>query len=125
MYNPSAVNEIANWIVLAASIPASVAALAFSFLSPWYRTWLGFIVWGWLVSIASVLIFVFSRRMWGDYFGYEWAAVAVYTSFAFFTTAFLLIFFVERRHADLLELPLNHNSTTGGVDVIERKSDGD
>lgn len=106
LYNPAAINDVASWFALLASIPAAIAALSFSFLVPWYRTWLGFSIWGWLTSTVAVLIFVVTRRFWGAYWGYEWLAIVVYSALAFFMTTFLIIFFVERRRASLFEFSI-------------------
>lgn len=106
MYDPAVVNEIANWIVLIAIGPFLLSSLAYGILAPWYRTLLGVTLFGLLVSITAVLGFVFTRRVWGAYWGYEWFAIVIYSSLTFFATAFLVIFFVEWGRAGLLELPL-------------------
>lgn len=46
MYDPTVLNEIANWIVLAAAIPAATFVILYGILSPWYRTWLGVTMFG-------------------------------------------------------------------------------
>lgn len=119
-YNPEVINDVANWFALVASIPSVIGAVSYSLLAPWYRTWLGVVIWGWLTSIALVLVFIVSRRFFGAYWGYEIIAVIVYPSFAFFTTAFMVVFYVERRHDELLSLPLKrHNALPEGTSLIE------
>lgn len=113
MYDPAAVNEIANLIVFVAAIPFFLSTIAYGILAPWYRSLLGVTLFGLIASVTGVLIFVFTRRIWGDYWGYEWVAIGVYTSLTTFAFAFLAIFLVERRRAGLLELPLVRRESEG------------
>lgn len=106
MYNPAAVNDAANWIVFIAIIPTLFATISYGIMAPWYRTALGSILFSFLASVTSVLVFVLTRRLWGMFFGYEVIAFVVYSWFALSVTAFLVIFYAERRRAGLLELPL-------------------
>ena len=106
MYDPSAVNDVANYIVLVAAIPAAIFTVLYGILAPWYRTWLGATLFGLIASIAAVLTFVMVRRWLGDFPGYEWWAIGVYSTFLFFMLSFIAIFIVERRRAGLLVFPI-------------------
>lgn len=113
MYDPAAVNEIANIIVFIATLPFLLSTLAYGLLAPWHRSLLGTTLFGLLASSTAVLAFIFSRRVWGAYWGYEWVAIIAYTSLTAFATALLLMFFVERDRAGLLEFPLIRRDQEG------------
>lgn len=102
MYIPSAVNETANWIVLVAAIPFLVATISYGTLAPWYRSLLGTTMFSLLGSITSVLLFVFARRVWKEFWGYEWFAIVVYSLLFISAAAFVVVFYVEFRRAGLL-----------------------
>lgn len=102
MYDPHAVNDFANWLVIVAALPFVLSTLVYGILAPWYRTLLGTTLFGLLFSISSVLIFVFTRRVWGEYWGYEILANAIYGMLLVFASAFLAILIVERGRAGLL-----------------------
>lgn len=102
MYDPSTVNDAATWIIFLGAIPACLFVLLYGFLAPWYRSLLGFTLFGLMASIAAILVFVVLRRIFGAFPGYEWWAVGVYSIFGIFITALSVIFVVERRRAGLL-----------------------
>lgn len=102
MYNPEAVNDVANWIVLVSVFPFAFLTAVYGVLTPWYKSLLGVTFFGLLASITSVLAFIWTRRLWGDYMGYELIAVTVYSLLTIFVLAFIAIFFVERNRAGLL-----------------------
>lgn len=102
MYDPSAINEVANWIVLVAAIPFLIATLSYGTLAPWYRTLLGTSLFSLLASFTAVLLFVFSRRVWKEFWGYEWLAIGIYSLLFASITAFVIVFYVEFRRAGLL-----------------------
>lgn len=108
-YDPSAVNDIANWIVISAAIPFALFTILYGLLAPWYRTLLGSVLFGLIFFITMVLLFILARRWWGDFWGYEWFAIGIYSMLTLFATMFLLIFIRERRGSDLLEMPVNRN----------------
>nr|DAQ47279.1 MAG TPA: hypothetical protein [Caudoviricetes sp.] len=102
MYDPTAVNDIANWIVLAAAIPAVTFVFLYGILSPWYRSWLGVTMFGVITSVAAVLVFVTVRRWLHEFPGYELWAVVIYSLFLLSLLGLVVVFIVERRHAGLL-----------------------
>ena len=102
MYDPTAVNDIANWIVLAAAIPAVTFVFLYGILSPWYRSWLGVTMFGVITSVAAVLVFVAVRRWLHEFPGYELWAVVIYSLFLLSLLGLVVVFIVERRRAGLL-----------------------
>lgn len=111
MYQPEVVNDIANWIVIAAVIPFALFTILYGVLAPWYKTLLGFVLFGLIGTTTAVLFFALLRRWIGAFPGYEWWAIGIYSSLTLFATAFLVIFFVERRRAPLLELSVKRRRT--------------
>ncbi len=102
MYDPTAVNDIANWIMLAAAIPAATFVFLYGILSPWYRSWLGVTMFGVITSVAAVLVFVAVRRWLHEFPGYELWAVVIYSLFLLSLLGLVVVFIVERRRAGLL-----------------------
>ena len=66
-----------------------------------------------IASIAAVLTFVMVRRWLGDFPGYEWWAIGVYSTFLFFMLSLIAIFIVERRRAGLLVFPIRRREEKG------------
>lgn len=94
------INDIAGFIVALAAIPATATALIYGFGSPWWRSWLGRVMFAKWLSVALVLIVVFARRTWGDYPGYEWVALFTYSFMLVTFTATTIEIITVRRGAD-------------------------
>lgn len=94
---PSEINEVAGVIVLCAAIPAHANVIIYGFGSRWWKSPLGVVLFAKWLSVALALDVVLARRAFGDYVGYEWVAVAVYTFvlLAFAATTVELV--IERR----------------------------
>lgn len=97
---PEAVNEIAGIVVTLTAIPAVLTALIYGFGSPWWTSWLGRIIFAKWLAIALVFILIVARRTFGEYPGYEWVALIIYT-FTFLTfSATTVEVIIERRGPD-------------------------
>lgn len=97
-----AVNNFANIIVLLAAVPFWAFSVTYALRDPFWETYLGTIIWGMVTSNALVLTYVATRRWWGDYAGYEWVAVILYTAMTVFASLFYAIYLVERRRQDTI-----------------------
>lgn len=106
MYDPNAINEIANWIVLVAALPFAAATLSYGVLAPWYRSLLGSTMFSLLASITAALGFVFARRLMGAFWGYEWFAIVIYSMLFLSALTFVTVFYVEFRRAGPLVFPI-------------------
>lgn len=108
---PDQINDIANWIALSAVIPFAGYWATYGVGSPWYRSLLGVVMFGLGMSITMVLVYVTVRRMLGNFPGYEWWSVGVYTFLALVGWALWAIVIVERRRAPLLlQIPLKRKA---------------
>jgi hypothetical protein len=102
----SEVNDIANYIVFAAIIPFGLFTLLYGILSPWYRSLLGVTMFCLGLSLTAVLGVVLARRWLGEYPGYEWVAIIVYSFVTLTAFGLVLIYLVERSRRPSIELPL-------------------
>lgn len=114
MYQPELVNDVANWIVLVAVVPFSIFTILYGILAPWYRSYLGAVMFGLIASTTGVLGFVLARRLFGEFPGYEWWAITLYSLLTFFALSFLIIFIVERRNSQLIGLPISRRKDHDG-----------
>lgn len=94
------VNEVAGIMIALAAIPAIATAVIYGFGSPWWTSWLGRVMFAKWVSVALVFIVVVARRTWGDYPGYEWVALVVYSFTLLTFTATTIELLIERRGPD-------------------------
>jgi hypothetical protein len=94
------INDIAGTVIMLAAIPAVATALIYGLGSPWWNSWLGRVMFMKWLSVALVFLVIIARRTWGDYPGYEWVALVVYTFtlITFSATAVQLV--IERRSPD-------------------------
>lgn len=107
---PSEINDTANFIVLVAALPYLLFSVTYGLRDDWYKTYLGTIMWGLVTSQALVLLFIISRRWFGEYPGYEWVAVVLYSSLTVFAWLFYIIFLIERRRSSILEMPMTRRT---------------
>lgn len=119
---PDAVNDFATIIALLSAVPFLGYTITYGVGSPWYRSLLGWVMFGLGASIVLVLGVVLGRRLFGEYLGYEWVAVTAYSLLNLAGWSLWAIVIVERRRAPMLELPLNRKgpimaATTEGVDA--------
>jgi hypothetical protein len=103
---PDQINAFANWIAIAAVIPFAGYWATYGFGSPWYRSYLGWVMFGLGMSVTLVLGYVAVRRALGDFGGYEWWSVGIYTYMNLVGWALWAIVIVERRRAAMLYVPL-------------------
>lgn len=94
---PHEINHLAGYIALAAVAPALVTTLVYGLGSPWWRSWLGRVVFAQWLAIVVVFGVVLSRRFLGAYPGYEWVAVVSYSVLFVAFTAMAVIVIIERR----------------------------
>lgn len=90
-------NEIAGVIALFTIVPATLNAIIYGIGSPWWRSWLGRVLFAKWLSVALVFVFIVLRRALGEFAGYGGVAVALYAFVfvAFAATTVELI--IERR----------------------------
>lgn len=103
------INDFANYIALAAFVPFFLATLIYGTRAPWYRSLLGVSMFGLWSSITLLIGFIITRRFWGDYWGYEWVAVCLYTYFFLVGLAILSTLIYELRRGGVLIIPIIRN----------------
>lgn len=103
---PAEVNDIANILVLTSIIPTLGYTLTYGIGSPFYRSYLGWVMFGVGFSFTAVLAIVIARRLFGDYPGYHIVAVAGYSIVTLTMWSLWAIVIIERRHRPALEIPL-------------------
>lgn len=103
---PAEINEIANWIALAAIIPFALFTVIYGFGSPWYKSPLGVTIFGLGAGVTGVLCVVLARRWFKEYPGYEWVAIIAYSLFTLIGIALLVILLLERRRSDMMQFPV-------------------
>lgn len=113
--SPSQINDIANWIALSAVIPFLGYTITYGSGSPWYRSLLGTVMFGLGAAISLVLGYVTVRRWFGDFPGYEYWSIGIYTLLAIVGWAMWAIVIVERRRAPLLQIPLKRKADSMAV----------
>ena len=107
---PADINFIANYIALSALIPFALFSMTYATVDRPWGTYLGVTIWGLITSQALVLGFVTARRWLGEFFGYEWVAVVLYTALSLFAWFFYVIYLVERRSSPALQFPLGQKA---------------
>lgn len=120
--NDAAINDIANYVVIAVTIPAVLNAAIYGLGSRWWSSWLGRVLFSKWLSVALVFVFILTRRLWGDYPGYGWWAIGLYTFVLVSFAATTVELIIERRApAELIETPIRKavimTNTTEGVDA--------
>lgn len=94
------INELAGFILTLAAVPAVATAFIYGLGSPWWQSWLGRVMFAKWLSVALILLFVVARRTWGDFPGYEWWALAIYSFTLLTFTATTIEVLIERRGPD-------------------------
>lgn len=110
-YNAVIINDWATLPLLIGSAFAFASALLYGFGSPWWGSALGRAFLGIIVAATIVPVVPAARRLLGEYIGYEWIAVSLYTLHA---AAWASIFFVilhERRHPPMFLPPVTKGTT--------------
>lgn len=91
------INDYAGYIAFAAVVPLLVATAVYGFGSPWYRSWLGRTIFAQWASLCAIFIYILSRRFWGEFAGFEWWAVCLYSVLFLAFTAMAILVIIERR----------------------------
>lgn len=118
----ASINEIAGLVVIAVTVPAVLNASIYGLGSRWWQTWLGRVLFSKWLSVALVFVFIVLRRLVGDFPGYGWVALGLY-SFVFLSFAATTVeLIIERRApASVVEIPIRKavtmTNTTEGVDA--------
>lgn len=108
-------NGIAGVLVLTGSVPIAGATLTYGFGSPWWRSWLGRVMFGLFLALVVVFAFALTRRTFGEYPGYGVVALVVYGYISVTLWAVWLIILVERRKpAPRGQLPLRKETINMG-----------
>ena len=110
MGTPSSINDLASIIALAASVPALCALLLYGLGSPWWRSWLGVVMFCQWSGIVLVFAVILGRRFYGEYSGYEWVAVASYSILLVTYWALVLVILLERRPAKPLLITIQREN---------------
>lgn len=98
-YDPALVNDLATIPLVLGMILAGATGLTFAVGSPWYKSLLGVAFLGIMVTSSLPLVIVLGRRLGGEYPGYEWVAIGLYSLFALAWLAMLCIILIERHRA--------------------------
>lgn len=105
---PEVINEFANYLVLTSIIPTLGYTLTYGIGSPWYKSYLGWVMLGVGASLTAVLAIVILRRLFGTYEGYHIVALVGYSIVTLTMWALWIIVIIERRNAPTLDIPLNN-----------------
>lgn len=105
MIDDIALNEVAGFIALLTIVPATLNALIYGVGSPWWRSWLGRVLFAKWLAVALVFVFIVARRTLGEFPGYGVVALLLYTFvlLAFAATTVELV--IERRNPAPLNPP--------------------
>lgn len=98
------VSNISGWVVIACLGPALYATFRYGLGAAWYTSWLGRVIFAQWISIDVVLLFIVSRRLFGEYRGYHWVALIVYTALLFAFIAKAVIIDIEMRTSDFVSV---------------------
>ena len=115
--SPEQINDIANWIAVAAVIPFAGYWVTYGIGSAWWKSPLGWVMFALGASITVTLGYVAIRRAFGDFDGYEWWSIAIYALLNLVGYALWAIVIVERRRAERLQIPLKRKASTMTVKV--------
>lgn len=99
------INEFAGFVLTLAAIPATATAVIYGFGSPWWQSWLGRVMFAKWTTVAAILLFVVARRTWGDFPGYEWWALVIYSLTLITFSATTVEVLIERRGPDDGSIP--------------------
>ena len=91
-------NSIAGILALTGAVPILGAALTYGFGSPWWRSWLGRVMFGLFLALVLAFIVILGRRTFGDYPGYGLVALIAYGYITLALWATWAIILVERRN---------------------------
>jgi hypothetical protein len=105
------VYQVASWIALTAAIPIWLFTAVYGFGSPWYKSWLGRVLFGLMCSLSLLFIVIVVRRFAGEYPYYEWVSLVAYSLLNLMFWSFFMILLVERRSGDSLEITLRKEET--------------
>lgn len=90
-------NDIAGLLALTGAVPIAGATITYGIGSPWWRSWLGRVMFGLFFALVIVFGIVLGRRLGGEYPGYGWVALVGYAYIWLTLWAVWLIILVERR----------------------------
>lgn len=99
-------NEIVSWVALSAVVPAWLFVLIYGLGSPWFKSWLGSVMFNLGLALALVLTFSVVRRFAGEFAGYMSWAFALYAYLVLTLWALVVIVIVERMRAPHARIPL-------------------
>jgi len=93
-----ALSDAADVLVLTGAIPLLGATLTYGIGSPWWRSWLGRVMFALFVALVLVYVVVIGRRFVGDFVGYGLVALVAYAYVTSALWATWAIILVERRN---------------------------
>lgn len=96
-YDPEAVNQVAGLIALATVVPLLVGTLVYGLGSAWWKSWLGRVIFTKWVTLVLVFAFVLTRRAFGNFPGYEWVSLGLFSLLFLAYTANTVVVIIERR----------------------------
>lgn len=91
-------NSIAGVLALTGAVPILGAALTYGLGSPWWRSWLGRVMFGLFLALVLVFGVVLGRRLFGEYPGFGLVALIAYAYVTAALWATWAIILVERRN---------------------------
>jgi hypothetical protein len=108
----ASINEIAGDILFAGIIPLLVAFTAYAVGATWYRSILGVVTFVEWLSLILVIAVVLLRRFIGDYPGYGWVALVVYSLLFLAFSAMAVIVILEVTYTSRKERAVSHVAIT-------------
>lgn len=91
-------NEIAGFVALLTIVPATLNAVIYGIGSPWWRSWLGRVLFAKWLAVALVFVFIIARRTLGEFPGYGALALLIYTFVLLAFSATTVELVIERRN---------------------------
>lgn len=93
----SAINEIANYVLIIGSLPALAFLLIFGIGSPWYRSPLGRVIFLLALSIVTFYGVAMANVLFDEYPGRGWIRLTAFSLLAVALTLLSIIVVIERR----------------------------
>lgn len=113
MENLSDINQLANYVLIAGSVPAIAFLLIFGIGSPWYSSGLGRVIFLLAFSIVTFYGVALAAVLFDEYPGRAWVRLIAFSLLAVALTLLSIIVVIERRApaAPLSRKESNHDLT--------------
>lgn len=108
----SEINDIATIIVGITCAAFLAYTITYATRSHFWESWLGWVMFMLGVDGFVITAHVVVRRVLGNYAGYEWVAVGIYSFTAIVAIALFVIILAETRRKPMLMIPLKTERKT-------------